>query len=460
MNTEITNNIKDILKKQRHFFGTGETKKINFRKTMLMNLSRAVKASEKKIAEAIHLDLRRSETETYMTEIHEVLREIDFALKNLGKWSKPVKVRTPLTCLPGKSIRIPEPLGQVLVIAPWNYPFMLTMAPLVAAIAAGNCVVIKPSEFAENTEKLIADIIKNNFEPEYISVICGGIEETKELLEHRFDHIFFTGSTQTGKAIMSAAAKNLVPVTLELGGKSPCIIDDTADIKLTAKRIAWGKFMNAGQTCVAPDYLLVHENIKEPLMAEIKDNLKRFYGDDPSKSKNFGRIINKKHFDRLSSLIIRDKVFCGGASDDKDLYISPTLMDNIELDDAVMKDEIFGPILPVMSWTKMSDALDTVLGFPKPLALYVFSKDTKNIDMILNHTSSGSVCVNDTILQITSSHLPFGGVGESGMGSYHGKTGFDTFSHHKSVMTRPFVFDNPLRYPPQKKILKRLLKLL
>ncbi|WP_027358318.1 aldehyde dehydrogenase [Desulforegula conservatrix] len=452
--------ITKIIEKQDTFFKTGETRDIEFRKKQLTILKNAIISNEKKISEAIHLDLRRNDTEAYMTEIHEVLREIKFAIKNIEKWAKPISVSTPITCMPGRSIRMPEPLGKILIIAPWNYPFMLLMAPLVSSISSGNCSVLKPSEFAENTEKLIKEIITENFDPEFIAIICGGIEETKALLEEKFDHIFFTGSTQTGKAVMAAAARHLTPVTLELGGKSPCIIDETADIQLSARRIAWGKFMNAGQTCVAPDYLLVNENIKKPLMNEISKNIKKFYGDDPSKSDFYGRIINKRHFERVKSLIMPDKVFCGGDHDDKNLYISPTLLDKISLDDPVMKDEIFGPVLPVISWDKIDEAVDTVLGFPKPLALYFFSKDKNNVDRILKSTSSGNVCINDTIMQITSSHLPFGGVGESGMGSYHGKIGFDAFTHYKSVMKRSLAVDNPLRYPPQKQILKRVLKLL
>lgn len=454
------NEIRLLTEKQNLFFKSGTTKDIAFRKSRLKVLQDAIIKNEEKIAEAIRLDLRRSPTEAYMTEIHEVLREIIFAIKNIGRWSKPVRVTTPLTCLPGKSLRMPEPLGRVLIIAPWNYPFMLMMAPLVSSIAAGNCAVLKPSEFSENTEKIIKNIIEENFAPEYISVVCGGLEETKKLLEEKFDHIFFTGSTQTGKAIMAAAAKNLTPVTLELGGKSPCIVDETADIKLTAKRIAWGKFMNAGQTCVAPDYLLVHEAVKKPLLKEISGSVKKFYGSDPAKSDFYGRIINKRHFERVKGLIIPEKVSYGGGWDDKDLYISPTLMDNISLDDNVMKDEIFGPVLPVLTWNRIEEARDTILGFPKPLALYIFSNNRERIDSIIESTSSGNVCINDTIMQITSSHLPFGGVGESGMGSYHGKTGFDAFTHYKSVMSRSMFIDNPLRYPPQKSILKRVLKLL
>jgi len=452
--------IHQIVEKQNVFFKAGKTRDIEFRKKQLNNLQTAISLNENRISEAIQLDLGRNETEAYMTEIHEVLREIKFALKNMRKWAKPITVSTPVTCLPAKSIRIPEPLGKILVIAPWNYPFMLLIAPLVSSIASGNCCILKPSEFAVNTEKIIKEIIADNFNPEYISVVCGGIEETKTLLEEKFDHIFFTGSTQTGKAVMVAAAKTLTPVTLELGGKSPCIIDETADISLSARRIAWGKFMNAGQTCVAPDYLLVSEAVKKPLMDEISKYIKKFYGSDPSKSDFYGRIINTRHFERIRDLIIPDKVFYGGEHNDKNLYISPTLMDNITLDDPVMKDEIFGPLLPVISWKKIEEAMETVLEFPKPLALYVFSKDKNNVDKILKETSSGSVCVNDTIMQITSSHLPFGGVGESGMGSYHGKMGFDTFTHYKSVMQRSLYMDNPLRYPPQKQILKRMLKLL
>lgn len=460
MTFNIPNNPEEIIRKQKAFFRTGQTKNVIFRKNQLLILKNTIIANEKRITNAIHLDLGRNETEAYVTEVHEVLKEINFAIKKIDKWAQPIRVTSPITCLPAKSIRIPEPLGRILIIAPWNYPFMLMMAPLVSAIAAGNCAVLKPSEYAENTEKVINDLIKESFKPEYISVLCGGIEETTALLEQKFDHIFFTGSTQTGKSIMSAAAKNLTPVTLELGGKSPCIIDETADIKIAAKRIAWGKFMNAGQTCVAPDYLLAHEKIKKPLMNEIAANIRIFYGSDPKKSDHYGRIINRRHFDRLQNIILEDKVFFGGETDYKDLYISPTLMDNITLDDKVMKDEIFGPILPVISWNSIKEPLDVILDFPKPLALYIFSRDKGIVETVLDKTSSGSVCVNDTILQITSSHLPFGGVGESGMGSYHGKTGFDTFSHHKSVMKRPYSLDNPLRYPPQKALLKNILKLL
>lgn len=439
--------VQEILQQQRKFFSTDKTKDIEFRLTQLKKLKQAVLDHKDEIISAVQADLNKPIFESYLTEIG-VVKEIDYAIKNLKKWSKPKKVATPLDQLPGTAFIYPEPLGVVLIIAPWNYPFQLTISPLVGAIAAGNCAIVKPSEISQNTSQIIAKILQKTFNSEYIAVVEGGVETSQELLQQKFDHIFFTGGTAIGKIVMEAAAKNLTPVTLELGGKSPCIIDSDINIEYTARRIAWGKFINAGQTCIAPDYLLVNQKIKQPLLDSIKNCIQEFYGDDPEKSPDFGRIINQKQFNRLVKLLNTGDVIAGGKTNPDTCYIAPTLIDNVSLDAPIMQEEIFGPILPVIEYNHLEEAISIINNQPKPLALYFFSKNKEYQQQVLQKTSSGGVCINDTIMHIGVTELPFGGVGNSGIGSYHGKASFDTFSHQKSVLKKSFLVDIKVRYAP------------
>lgn len=439
--------VQDILQQQRKFFFAGKTKDIAFRLSQLKNLKQAILDNTDEIISALKADLNKPTFEAYLLEIG-VVKEIDYAIKNLKNWTKPKKVATPLEQLPGSAFIYPEPLGVVLIIAPWNYPFQLTISPLVGAIAAGNCAIVKPSEISPNTSSIIAKICQKTFDPDYISVVEGGVETSQQLLQQKFDHIFFTGGTAIGKIVMEAAAKNLTPVTLELGGKSPCIIDSDINIEYTARRIAWGKFINAGQTCIAPDYLLVNQTIKKPLLESIKNCLQEFYGDDPEKSPDFARIINQKQFNRLVELLKSGEIILGGKTNPETCYIAPTLIDKVSLDAPIMQEEIFGPILPVIEYNNLEEAISLVNNQPKPLALYFFSKNQEYQQQILEKTSSGGVCINDTIMHIGISELPFGGVGNSGIGSYHGKASFDTFSHQKSVLKKSFLLDIKVRYAP------------
>ncbi len=440
--------ILDIICQQRDFFQKGITKNYAFRICQLKSLKQAIIKHQTDITQALQADLNRAEVESYGTEILLILDEIDCAIKNLKKWMQPQKLRTSIQQFPALARIYPEPLGIVLIIGPWNYPFKLILSPLVGAIAAGNCAIIKPSEFAQNSSQVIASIIAKYFDSEYITVVEGGVETSQKLLAQKFDSIFFTGGTAIGKIVMEAAAKHLTPVTLELGGKSPCIVDNDINIEYTARRIVWGKFLNAGQTCVAPDYLLVNKNIKQELLAGIKKNLKKFYGDNPAESPDYGRIINQKNFYRLVEFLSEGNICIGGQSNANECYVAPTVIDNISLNSAVMQSEIFGPILPIIEYSHIDEAITIVNSQPKPLALYLFSQNKNLQQRILQETSSGGVCINDTLMQAAASGLPFGGVGDSGIGRYHGKTSFETFSHYKSVLQRSFLFDIKLRYAP------------
>ena len=444
----ITENsaIKETLSDQRQYFATGATKNLDFRIEQLKKLKAAIKEREPEIIQALNQDLGKPELEAYIELA--VLQDINEAIKNLKSWAKPKKVKTPLTQFPASAYIQSEPLGVVLIISPWNYPFSLMIAPLIGAIAAGNCAIVKPSEVSGQTSKILCQIINQTFAPEYISSIPGGVEVSQALLAEKFDHIFFTGGTKIGKIVMEAAGKNLTPVTLELGGKSPCIVDTDIDLKTAARRITWGKFLNAGQTCIAPDYLLVNKAIKDSLIAEIKNCLQEFYGDDPAISPDLARIVNQKQFERLSSLLAEGKILVGGQTNSEELYIAPTLISDVTLDSEVMAEEIFGPILPILEYEKLEDAIAIINQYPKPLALYLFSTDKQKQTQVLENTSSGGVCLNDTIMQVGVNSLPFGGVGESGIGAYHGKYSFDTFSHAKSVLKKSFRFDLDWRYPP------------
>ena len=457
----MSSSIGEIVERQRDFFRTNKAKDVGFRIEKLKRLESAILAYEKRISEALHRDLHRSETEGYITEIGLALNEISYAIKHLSSWAKPKKVRKPLIFPFSKSLVIHEPYGVVLIIAPWNYPLHLTMLPLVGAIAAGNCVAIKPSEMSPNTSKVIQDMIEEYFEDSYIACFQGNAEVAQQLLDQEFDFIFFTGGTSIGRIVMKAAAEHLTPLTLELGGKSPCIVDKNIDVEKTASRIVWGKFINAGQTCIAPDYLLACGGIRESLVNALKRKILKFYGSDPKQSKDYCRIINKKHFDRLSAYLNEGDVVFGGETDSEELYISPTLIENVPIKAKVMREEIFGPIIPIVEYSKISEAISFVSSLPKPLAMYIFSNDKKIQQKIIRETSSGGVCINDTMIQLYPKELPFGGVGDSGFGRYHGKTSFESFSNKRSIMRQSVLFDLKSRYPPfSEKILKIVKKVL
>lgn len=452
--------IADIVNRQRNFFREGKTKSVSFRISQLKGLKRAIRQNEKVILDSLWTDLRKPALEGYGAEIAFLVRETNHAIRNLRAWAKPVKVPTDIIDFPATSRVYSDPLGIVLIIGPWNYPFQLLLAPLVGAIAAGNCAILKPSEIAPHSSSVIAGIIRDNFDPSFISVVEGGPQETQVLLSRGFDHIFFTGGTNIGKVVMKAASEHLTPVTLELGGKSPCIVDKDIQIDHTASRIVWGKFINAGQTCVAPDYVLVHRAIKEQLLEKMVTRLREFYGEDPSKSPDYGRIVSDRHFVRLCQLLQEGEIIIGGSTNAQDRYIAPTVIDKVTLEHRVMKEEIFGPILPVMDYDDVPEAISIVNKQPKPLALYFFSKNKKNQERVLRETSSGGVSINDTVSYEVSSFLPFGGVGPSGMGNYHGKASFDTFSHKKSVLNKSFLLDIRIKYPPYKQKLRYVRRLI
>lgn len=455
---------QSIISKQREFFATGKTLSLDFRIEQLKKLKTLIQVHEADINEALLADLHKAPAEAYISEIMIVIEEIDYILKNLPTWIKPRKASTPFPLLfPGRSYVYHEPHGVALIIAPWNYPFQLIMSPLIGAICAGNCAIIKPSELAANTANIITKIINDNFSADYITAINADPTETNLLLQEKFDYIFFTGGMQIGKIIMAAAAKHLTPVTLELGGKSPCIIDETADLDFAARRIVWGKFMNAGQTCIAPDYLYVHHSCKETLIEKLKETIKQFYGTDAKTSNSYGRIINQKHFARLNKLMQAGTIEYGGETDTQERYIAPTIFAGITWNDAIMQEEIFGPLLPILSYTTLDEVIYAINSHPKPLALYLFTNDKMTENKILNTVSFGGGCVNDCLLQIANYHLPFGGVGASGIGNYHGFNSFAAFSHCKGIYKKSWLFDIKLEYPPfsarKLRWLKCLLKL-
>ena len=448
---------------QRDFFQSGATLPYTFRVKQLKTLYRAIKQNEAQIMAALEQDLGKCPFESYATELSVVYAEIKHTLKHLRGWMKDQRVPTPVTSFGGRSYIHRQPLGVVLIMAPWNYPFQLTIAPLVAAMAAGNCVVLKPSRYARQTSALLANLIAEHFPPEYIALFEGGKEVNTALLAIRFDHIFFTGSVRVGKIVMAAAAKHLTPVTLELGGKSPCLVDQTADIEKTAQRIIWGKALNAGQTCVAPDYVLVHRAVKQDLIGAMQAAIRKFFGENPLLSPDYGKIIHTEAFDRLQGMIAaeKDKIITGGASDPTELKIELTLVDQPAPDSPLMTEEIFGPLLPIITYERLTEAVAIIRNREKPLALYLFTKD-KNLEAwVVNNLPYGGGCINDTIMHVANHHLPFGGVGASGLGSYHGEKGFATFSHAKSILKQTFAFEVPLRYPPYKErlnILKKIMK--
>jgi len=445
-----------LITKQKSFFRTETTKDVAYRLEALQKLRIAIKNNEKKLMDALKADLNKSEFDSYSTEIGIVLEELRFTIKHLRSWVKPKRVKTPITHIGSSSFIFSEPYGVTLIIAPWNYPFQLAIAPLIGAIAAGNCAVIKPSELTSKTSEVLGKLISDLFPEDYISVVQGGVETSQALLNEKFDYIFFTGSVPVGKVIMEAAAKNLTPITLELGGKSPCIVHEDANIKLAAKRIAWGKFTNAGQTCIAPDYLYLHKKIKDQFLQQFKEATIELYGEKPLNNVHFTRIVSDKHFKRLCSFLDNGELFMGGESNQENLMIEPTVLTNITWDDQIMQDEIFGPILPVLEYDLLSEVLEGIHRHPKPLALYFFTENNNVQQEVVNSVSFGGGCINDTVYHFVSPYLPFGGVGNSGIGAYHGKGNFDTFSHQKSVLKQTTLFDIPFRYPNMKNGLNKI----
>lgn len=452
---------RGVLEKQRDYFASGETKAIDFRIQQLKKLYQAIEDYEDEILEALHEDLNKAGFEAYATEIGLVLEEITYLLKNMKKFLKPKRVRTPLSQFPSVSRVYKEPYGQVLIIAPWNYPFLLTISPLVGALAAGNTAVIKPSEFAPATSAILKRIIEKTFDPAYVTVVEGAVEVNQSLLTKDFDFIFFTGSTEVGKIVMEKASQHLTPVVLELGGKSPAIVDETADIKMAAKRIAWGKGINAGQTCVAPDYVLVQEEVKAELIQELMKYFTEFFGEDAEKNDEYPKIINEKHYQRLTALVETGEVIYGGQQNDNSRQLNLTMMDQVSWDDPIMQEEIFGPILPILSYKNLDEAIGAIKARPKALALYLFTESKAIEERVLTEVSFGGGAINDTLTHLASPYMGFGGVGQSGMGNYHGKDSIDTFSHSKSILKKSSWIDLPFRYPPyetSKKLLKMIMR--
>lgn len=455
------NKINEITTKQRDFFNTGQTLKLSFRIEQLQRLKSCIQTHQEEILHALKQDLNKAPFESYATEVGLVLEEISYALKNLKNWARPRKVKTPLVSFPAKSYIYSQPYGVTLIMSPWNYPFMLTLVPLVGAMAAGNCAVLKPSAYSAHTSATLVKIFREYFPEEYIAVIEGGREANQALLQEKFDYIFFTGSINVGKMVMHAAAEHLTPVTLELGGKSPCIVDEDANLELAAKRIVWGKFLNAGQTCVAPDYLLVHRKVKETLVRNMCQAIRDFYGEEPLQNPDYPKIINDKHFERLLSYLNTGRVLCGGTYLKEKLVISPTLLDQVQWEDPVMEEEIFGPILPIMEFESLDEVIQLVNARPKPLACYYFTGSKAKEEELIRRVPFGGGCINDTVVHVASTHLPFGGIGESGLGRYHGKASFDTFSHQKGIIKQSSKLDISVRYPPYQgklKLITRIMK--
>lgn len=455
--------LREKINKQREYFSTGETKDINFRIEKLKKLRDVLKSEEEKIFEALKKDLMKSSFESYVTEVAMVYDEINMHIKNIKKWSKKRRVKTPLVQFPAKSFIKLEPYGVVLIIGPFNYPFMLTMDPLIGAIAAGNTAVIKPSESAPETSKILKEILEKVFDEKYVLHVNPerGKEVVEELLKEKFDYIFFTGSATVGKIVMKAASQYLTPVTLELGGKSPCIIDKDCKLELAARRIVWGKLLNSGQTCVAPDYLYVHKDIEEEFIKKLEEEIKNQFGNNPLESEDYSKMVNEREFNRVLSYIDKEKLVFGGNYNRKTFQIEPTILKNVTWNDPVMEREIFGPIFPILSFENLDEVIRLVNSKDKPLALYYFSEDKNKIEKVINSTSSGGVTINDTLVHVSSSYLPFGGVGNSGMGEYHGKYSFDLFSNKKGVMNRKTFLDLKIRYAPflnKLTIVKKIMK--
>ncbi len=450
--------IDKLLEQQRAFYASQQTKSLKFRVEQLKKFNQAIDKYEQKIADALKADLNKSFQEAYLTEISIVKQEISNHIKNIKRWAKPKRVPTPLHLIPSSGKIIFEPLGVSLIVAPWNYPFQLLMNPLVGSISAGNCAMLKPSPYTPNTAMVMEEMINETFNPSYISLVQGGRKTNTALFEKRFDIIFFTGSPNVGKVVMRAAAENLTPVILELGGKSPCIVDKEANIEIAAKRIAWGKTINAGQTCIAPDYVLVHSSVKEQLIKQIGKSIEKMFGSDPQKSMFYPRIVNEQAHERLTGYLKDANIRFGGHTNKSDRYISPTIIDDVNANDPVMQDEIFGPILPIISFDSIDETIEFVNSREKPLAFYYFGKSARAKN-VLHKTTSGGACINDTLMHITNHHLPFGGVGNSGLGKYHGKTSFQAFSNQRSTVSTPTWIDIPFKYVPFKyfKLIRRII---
>lgn len=450
--------IKDLVTRQRKYFQTGATLPVSARTAALRRLYAAISSNEKEIHNALKKDLGKSGFESYMCETGLVLEEISYMLKHVQRFAGEKRVRTPLAQFHSRSYQKPSPYGVVLIMSPWNYPFMLTLSPLVDALAAGNTAVVKPSAYSPYTSEVLQTILSQCFDPQYVAVVTGGRAENTCLLKEHFDYIFFTGSQAVGKEVMRNAAEHLTPVTLELGGKSPCIVDQTADIKLAARRIVFGKYLNCGQTCVAPDYIYCHRAVKDRLIKEVQKQIQKQYGKQPLRNPNYGKIINEKHFDRILGLIDEKKVVHGGNSDRKTLRIEPTVLDHVTFQDAVMQEEIFGPLMPVLTFDNLDDVIHKINSMPHPLALYFFTSDKAAAKKVTSRCGFGGGCINDTIIHLATTEMGFGGFGESGMGAYHGKIGFDTFSHYKSIVDKKTWIDLPMRYQPYQKLHEKMVR--
>ena len=455
--------IAALVSEQRAFFESGKTLCVCYRKEALKKLYAAIVSREQVLTDALQKDLGKSDFESYMCEIGLVLDEITYMLKHVDSFAKEKRVRTPLSQFASRSYVKPSPYGVALIMSPWNYPFLLTLDPLVDALAAGNTAIVKPGAYAPATAQAIKELLESTFSREYVAVVTGGRAENACLLDQKFDYIFFTGSKGVGKEVMRKAAEHLTPVTLELGGKSPCIVDESANLALAAKRIAFGKYLNCGQTRVAPDYVLCHTSVRDRFVDLLKAEISRQYGKEPLQNTDYGRIINQKHFERIFSLIDEKKVVHGGGANSDTLQIEPTVMNNVTWEDAVMGEEIFGPVLPILTFDSIDEVIKTVHSHDRPLALYIFSSNKKNIRRVTSKCSFGGGCINDVIIHLATANMGFGGVGESGMGSYHGKAGFDTFSHKKSIVDKKTWIDLPMRYQPYNrglyaKLLRMFLK--
>ena len=450
--------IKDLVTRQRSYFQSGATLPVSARLAALRRLYDAISSHEKEIRRALQKDLGKSGFESYMCETGMVLEEISYMLKHTPKFAREQRVHTPLAQFCSRSYKKPSPYGVILIMSPWNYPFMLTLSPLADALAAGNTAVVKPSAYSPYTSEVLLSILTECFDPKYVAVVTGGRAENTCLLREHFDYIFFTGSQAVGKEVMRSAAEHLTPVTLELGGKSPCIVDQTADIRLAARRIVFGKYLNCGQTCVAPDYVYCHRSVKDQLIKEVQKQIRRQYGKQPLHSSDYGKIINEKHFDRILGLIDEKKVVHGGGSDRSTLRIEPTVMDNVTFSDAVMQEEIFGPVMPILVFDSLDEVIRRINSMPHPLALYIFTSDKKAARKATARCGFGGGCINDTIIHLATSEMGFGGFGESGMGAYHGKTGFDTFTHYKSIVDKKTWIDFPMRYQPYRKGDEKLVR--
>ena len=453
----------NVVRKQHTFFDEGHTSDISFRKEQLRKLKNLLQDHESAIYRALHADFGKSVFETYATELFVTYREIDHILSNLEEWAQVKKVSGSAINFPSTNYIYPKPYGVSLVIGAWNYPLHLVLSPAAGSMAAGNCTILKPSEISGHTSSLLADLINEAFPTGYLTVVEGDAETTQSLLRQPLDYIFFTGSSRVGKLVMKAAAEQLTPLTLELGGKSPAIVDDTANLQNAAKRISWGKFINAGQTCVSPDYVYIHESKEDEFLNLLRDTISSFYGARPSESPDYARIVNRRHFDRLSALIDERKVAIGGHTIAEERYIAPTVMTGVSWDDQVMQEEIFGPILPVLTFSDLGEVIAEVKDHPKPLSLYIFSEDKDVQQRVINEIPFGGGCINDTVAHLGNPELPFGGIGSSGFGNYHGKASFDLFTHLKSIMKKAVWPDVPLRYPPYQnnlKWLKRISKLI